>query len=364
MYDSLNVEDGYILLMLERTCSLMNRKGEVLFNIPGNLATFYDSIQEIVTHNGNSLVVYNKDLDVLWKIPGYIEHELMVTKENNIMFFSGDYKNYKDLNIYFNNIISVDSLRKKTVKWSTLEQRHYLIDFIMKDTSIFLFKINGSKDPDSVLSKIAPSLERVRIIPIQINSPNDSIFPSNTNRELFHMNSIQVIPENNSEKKDSVFKKGNILLCFNNFSDSIRSFIAIVDPVNFKILWHFVQKDGRGIHTPAMLPNGHILFYANMSFKVHYSSIEEIDPLTQKVVWSYKEYFPESDPRYVMGSCQRLPNGNTFISNILGYVYEVTPDKKIAWLWRSELLSNKKPKFLYRAFFYPKENLKWLELEK
>jgi len=364
MYDSLKADDGYVLLMLERTCSLINHKGEVLFNIPGNLASFYSNKDEIVTHNGNSLVVYNKDLDILWKEPGYIEHELTVTNNNNIMFFSGEYDTINTINVYFNNIICIDSLRNKSVKWRLIEQRKYIMDFMLKDTSIFRYKSVGTSNPDSVLFKIAPSLYRVKLIPIQETSAADSVFESGKYRELFHMNSIQELPANLSEIKDSVFNKGNILLSFNNFSDSIRSFIAVVDPVNYKILWHYVQTDGRGIHTPLMLPNGHILVYINSSSDVPYSSVDEIDPISKKVVWSYAEDFPVVEKRDVMGSCQRLSNGNTLISNILGYVYEVTPEKKIVWLWRSELLPNKNPWFLYRAYSYPKKILNWLELEK
>jgi len=372
IYDSLRVDEGYIFLMLDRTSSLIDRKGNVLFNIPGNLASFNNNKQVFAAHNDGNLVLYNKDLEELWRIPSEIEHELIVTKDNSIMFFTNQYDTINKTKTAFSTIMCVDSTRKKTVKWSSFEQRRYLIDFMMKDTSIFLYKNCGSTNPDSVLFKMAPSLKKIYIpFSATTNKSTDTLispllFVDSTfhESELFHMNSIQIIPENESEKKDAVFKKGNILLSFNNHNDSIRSFIAIVDPDNFKILWHYVQLDGRHIHTPAILPNGHILVYLNWSADVPYSCVNEIDPVSGKIEWSYTENFPNVERRKVMGSCQRLPNGNTLISNVLGFVYEVTYTKEIVWLWRTPPSIKKGERIVYRANWYSKENLKWLEIEK
>jgi len=372
IYDSLKVDDGYVFLMLAGTCSFIDRKGNVLLNIPGNLASFNFNKQEIAAHVDRNLVVYNKDMEELWKIPGYFEHELTITNENKMLFFSNESHTINNTNVNFNNIICVDSTRKKSVLWSSFKQRRYIIDFMMKDTSLFRYKINGSSDPDSVLFKMAPTLKKIpapTLMTSKISSDTLSLSPqfadgSSQNRELFHMNTIQIIPENESEKKNSVFRKGNILLSFNNLNDSIRSFIAVVDPESFKILWYYVQKDGRYIHTPTMLLNGHILVFVNMSSEVDYSSIDEIDPVTKEIVWRYTENFPHLEVCKGMGSCQRLPNGNTFISNVLGYAYEVTPEKEIVWLWRTTPTIKKGDRLIYRAYWYPKEKFKWLEIEK
>jgi len=83
--------------------------------------------------------------------------------------------------------------------------------------------------------------------------------------------------------------------------------------------------------------------------------IDEINPITKQVVWNYVERFSDNRVRCSHGSCQRVPNGNTLISNINGYIYEVTPQKKIIWQWHTV-----DTKHLYRAYLYPKEKLKWL----
>ena len=60
------------------------------------------------------------------------------------------------------------------------------------------------------------------------------------------------------------------------------------------------------------------------------SSIQEIDPVTKSVVWSYSDGF-----RFwsnIVSGAQRLPNGNTFIcSGVKGRMFEVKPDGAIVW---------------------------------
>jgi hypothetical protein len=219
------------------------------------------------------------------------------------------------------------------------------MNFMMQDKRIFRYKIRGPHDPDSVLFDMAPDLKLIG--------------GSKTIREFFHMNTIQEIPENESGKKDSAFRKGNILLSFCNTNRSLASFAAIVDPVQYKILWYYIPKNRRHIHTPSMLPNGHILVYVNSSHIHRSSYIEEIDPMTKKIVWKYVEKFPKVIWRKGNGSCQRLPNGNTLISNANGYIYEVTPEKKIVWKWFINKTKDKKF-IIYRALLYPVDNLKWL----
>jgi hypothetical protein len=324
-------------------CQLIDRNDNVLYNFPGNLCSFYDNEKKIVTHVAGNLVVYNKDLDVQWKTSTYIDHELQVTPDNKVLVLSVDYDSINHMWVRFDAIRCFDSTGKELYKWSTLAHCRYLLDFVMKDPNIFRYKIQGSHDPDSVLCKMAATLTGI-----------DRNFQD---RELFHMNSIQVIPTNESEKKDSVFRQGNILLSFCNYNDSLVTFLAIVNPVSYKILWYYVQKDAKQIHTPRMLPNGNILMYVNSDCRseVDSSFIDEINPITKQVVWNYVERFPKVQMRCSHGSCQRLPNGNTLISNINGYIYEVTPDKKIVWKWHTN-----DTKHLYRANWYPKDKLNWL----
>ncbi len=339
------VSDGYILWTSLSKCQLIDRKDNPLFNFPGNLVSFYNSKEMIASHIDGNIVTFNKNLDVQWKVPVNLHHELYITPSDNIMVLATENHEINNVKIRLDVIVCFDSTGKKIFRWSVFENRRYLMNLLMKDTSVFHYKIKGSNDPDSVLFEMAPKLF---ILPWESSL-----------HELFHMNAIQVIPENESEEKDSIFRKGNILLSFCNNNKFLDSFVAIVDPIQYKILWYYVPKGKNPIHTPVMMPNGHILVYLN-SYKGNSSSIIEINPINKEIVWEYTETFSKAWSCGSYGSCQRLPNGNTLISNNLGYIYEITHEKKIVWKW----FNIEKNENVYRAYWYPKGKLDWLVNEK
>jgi len=87
-------------------------------------------------------------------------------------------------------------------------------------------------------------------------------------------------------------------------------------------------------HDPDVLPSGNILLYDNLGNfgEGGRSRILEVDPRSGAEVWSYTgnpEQTFESDAR---GAQERLPNGNTLISETAGgRIFEVTPDRRIVW---------------------------------
>ncbi|HEX4940026.1 MAG TPA: hypothetical protein VFX11_15205, partial [Candidatus Kapabacteria bacterium] len=71
----------------------------------------------------------------------------------------------------------------------------------------------------------------------------------------------------------------------------------------------------------------------------------EINPIDFSVVWEFNH------PRHglIMGNVQRLPNGNTFISEgLTSVMLEVTPEKEVVWQARGLLPQ-------YRAYRVPKD---------
>lgn len=91
-----------------------------------------------------------------------------------------------------------------------------------------------------------------------------------------------------------------------------------------------------GPHSAARLPNGHtVITCGDMPGG---SRVFEVDP-AGKTVWEVKgDELPGISLKFLAGF-QRLPNGNTVISNWLGHghfgeaphLIEITPDKKVAW---------------------------------
>ncbi|OXI78937.1 aryl sulfotransferase [Burkholderia sp. AU33423] len=89
-------------------------------------------------------------------------------------------------------------------------------------------------------------------------------------------------------------------------------------------------------HAPVPLPNGNILAFDNGNFRhgahVVFSRVVEIDPATQRVVWSYADDVVNLFYTPFMGNAQRLPNGNTHVTeSSTGRLFEVTPAGEVVW---------------------------------
>jgi len=88
---------------------------------------------------------------------------------------------------------------------------------------------------------------------------------------------------------------------------------------------------------------GNILIFNNgwAQPPINYSSVIEMDPNTGKTVWEYKSGSPNSFYSDHISGAQRLPNGNTLIcSGNSGHLFEVTPQKEVAWEYINPVTSN------------------------
>lgn len=150
-----------------------------------------------------------------------------------------------------------------------------------------------------------------------------------------HINTANVLPENQwYENGDTRFKPGNLIIVARNWWQ-----IIIIDKDTGEPVWRYrgTYRGGMsGGHEAEMIPPGlpgagNILVLDNGTVTHKGESIIlEIEPPTSSVVWKYengKDFFTKS-----RGACQRLPNGNTLISeDRSGRVFEVTVEGKIVW---------------------------------
>lgn len=150
-----------------------------------------------------------------------------------------------------------------------------------------------------------------------------------------HINSVKPLPENKwFDQGDARFRPGNLLIMARNWST-----VLLIDKQSGAIVWRFSGDYKGGLQygheafmiEPHLPGAGNILLFDNGVLRQE-SAILEIEPPTGQVVWSYdkgKAFFSAA-----AGSVQRLPNGNTLISEDLsGRVFEVTPEKEIVWLY-------------------------------
>jgi hypothetical protein len=84
-------------------------------------------------------------------------------------------------------------------------------------------------------------------------------------------------------------------------------------------------------HCPSLLTDGSVLIYDNGPNR-GFSRVIELDPLSREIRWQYKADPPEDFFSDHQGFSQRLPNGNTLITESLrGHAFEVTREGEIVW---------------------------------
>lgn len=142
--------------------------------------------------------------------------------------------------------------------------------------------------------------------------------------DILHTNTIELM-EHAGRRALQAFAGGTLLL-------SIRylDLVCAVDLEKETVVW---AKSGlwRRQHQPTLLANGNILVLNNMAGD-RISSVFEFDPVSGEERWLYRG--DKEHPFYTptCGSCQRLPNGNTLITESdSGRAFEVTPTKEIVW---------------------------------
>ena len=106
--------------------------------------------------------------------------------------------------------------------------------------------------------------------------------------------------------------------------------IVVVDMEEACVVWA-LRGPWHKQHQPTALDNGNLLVFDNLG-REYGSRVIEFDPISQRIAWCYEGDPPDAFFTRFCGSCQRLPNGNTLITESdPGRAFEVTPDKTIVW---------------------------------
>ena len=214
---------------------------------------------------------------------------------------------------------------------------------ILKEKS--LYQIFKKLIPDEVYENISEYIQHENLSDLIKEKPNDFYLKSNLPWDVLHMNSLTLI-----EEDTDIFKKGQFLVSMRTINT-----IAVFDPNLNEIIWGY-SGDLIRQHNPTLLANGNILVFDNGG-KVEYpisttnyltkerneqerlfTRIIEIEPKTKNIVWEYTSEIPEEFYSKIMGSSQRLDNGNTLITDAFnGKVFEINSRKKIVWNYKAPL---------------------------
>ena len=143
--------------------------------------------------------------------------------------------------------------------------------------------------------------------------------------DIFHTNTLEIF-DGKLSHKSTLFKKGNVMVSFLTIDT-----IAIIDLESEEVVWVLGSGMWKKQHQPTLLDNGNILIFDNL-FQENASKITEFNPFTQEIMWEYTANKAENFFSRFCGSNQRLPNGNTLISETdNGRAFEVTYNKEIVW---------------------------------
>ena len=144
--------------------------------------------------------------------------------------------------------------------------------------------------------------------------------PEDVELDYLHANHIEIF---DGSVPGALYRPGLALVSLRQINT-----VAILDLEQGEVLWFWGPSNLVRQHHPTLLPNGNILVFNNRDQRRR-SAVIEIDPRTYDVVWRYSV---EGFFTALRGSNQRLPNGNTLITESdTGYAMEVTAEGETVW---------------------------------
>lgn len=143
--------------------------------------------------------------------------------------------------------------------------------------------------------------------------------------DIFHTNTLGRL-DGRLAHLGEAFVEGNLLISVLQLNT-----VAILDPRKEEIVWA-LSGLWRKQHQPEFLPNGHLLVFDNLGPGGRRSRVVEVEPATQKFVWSYGGTKDQPLHSRTLGTSQRLANGNTLITESeAGRALEVSPQGELVW---------------------------------
>jgi hypothetical protein len=282
-------------------------------------AYLFENGDVLAVFDGHALIKIDRDSKLIWARFGGFHHDLDVMDDGRIYVL----------------------LREPTIVPWISEEEPVLEEFVV------------------VLD--AEGNELTRVSQLEAIARSDHAFLLEGMKEsgdIFHTNTVEVL-DGRFEGRHPAFRKGNVLICIRELDN-----IAIIDMDAGLAVW---GTEGPWLkqHQPTFLDDGRLLIFDNGGSRMA-SRILEVDPVTREIVWIYKgdaENFFHSPQ---CGSNQRLPNGNTLVSETdRGRAFEVTREGEIVWEYINPAQAGENGEFIASLFevlrISPDHVAGWLE---
>jgi len=318
LHNSNLADDGINIYVYDKdtTAYLMDMSGKIIHEWSSGVhqlhhIEMYDNGDLLGVAEDESLIKLDWNSDIKWVQKLRFHHDVAFSENRNIyaLIRKDEIVIYRNLPLpILNDYIVVMSPKGKIEK------------------SISLFEVLKDKLPDNKAGEIYRWIIRPDTLLEILNRKiirrfafvGDILSPA----YFLHANTIEII----DRSIKGFCKKGDLLVCVRDLN-----LIGVLDIEKEEFVWQWGYNELLLPHHPTMLENGNILIFDNGEGR-GYSRVIELNPLTKKIVWEYKDNPPEQFFSNARGANQRLKSGNTLITDSdNGRVFEVTHDGEKVW---------------------------------
>lgn len=280
-------------------CRIFNIAGYMEKAFPGSICIFLDN-GNVVSATDNAIRMINPKNEIMWEFKGHFHHQVNLSNDKS-------------------KILALSS----KVSGDLREDVFYIFDLsgnvLFTQTAANLYKSTGMGPINWRMSAL--TLDGVTLT-----------------KEFSHFNSFYDIPHLTGKNLPDWLKEGNIIV------NTSLSGIFILTPDMSKVLHHIVLEGSthHRVHDVQIKPNGNILLFNNLvamgppsiayliGWKptMHHSAIQEIDPLTKKVVQEFTATPKTMFYSWICGSVQELDNDTWLFTHLLTGTYIYSKSKK------------------------------------
>jgi len=146
--------------------------------------------------------------------------------------------------------------------------------------------------------------------------------------DLFHCNAAEWMRYEQLFDRHPLYGPDNILITSRH-----QDAVMVINWRTRQLVWYWGPGELSGPHSATVLPEGNLLIFDN-GLTRRWSRVIEVDPLSGTIVRKYTTPKKTDFFSRVMGSCQKLANGNVLIGNsAAGQGLELTLEGKPAWVF-------------------------------
>lgn len=277
------------------------------FDSKGNLVMVFEK---------TALVKLNLRGDELWRIEGKYHHDVEIGQDGTIYGLRTNSRS-----------IVLKGIKSYIIDESIVEISKY--GKIESETSVF----DLAQTVPSIIKQIEKDLE----YSIDKDGKDRHHFDKKK-KDIFHLNTIEIINRDIKIANKPLFKKGQLLLCSRHLNT-----IMVVDLKKQAIIWNWGMDELQGPHNPSMLKDGSIMVFDNGLIRKK-SRVLTVSPSTGKITHSYDGGASNHFFSKTRGSVQLLKNDNMLICDSeKGHVFEVDVKGNIIWeFWNPERRKHRK----------------------